>query len=871
MRRRSPAYVLVFGLFATLFAGRQSRHLESHAHLAPPSGAVLHGSRDRARFVVQFEHRDFTLDAFRRAILARRPAAEIDAIVEDLDRRAAAAQAPFRAAVEQLGGQVLEHLWLIDACTVDAPSDAADALRELPNVAEVLRDRAARPGEPGWTAPFADRGAPHDDGAEPTAARRYDGAGIALAILDTGQDEDCGGSGRPHPLYFGAGDGPGIGGSRLLQNLQFGAFPKDDVIGHGTAVAAVAAGARWNAPGAAAGHAPAAAIAGYAIADRADGAASDCAILSAWQQVARDRARLSLVGANLSYSGSPDPTDPVQQALDSAAHNADLLITVCAFNTGALGAAHSQSACNGLAVGAVTADLDVADYSARGPLVPDTRRTYPDLCAIADTISPNPDCERGAGARSGTSFAAPQVLGAGALVRQAAPGRTALETKAVLLAATTALDARGAGDDRNATGVGLLQETCAVATALDPRRCGTVRVDLDRVVRVPVPVLASQPTAVAITWHRTVLRSTDWTDVDLRVVDQDGAVLAEGAAERNLYEQVRFVPRTTGEVTLELRAVRLPHGGADVAFAVAELPSPPLRASYASVGAPCAADAAPAAALQACNGDATEDDLARDRLQLSATEWLFAFTAEQDLAIGGFEALLGLHAGAAELPTALYLGTDAGTPQPTAAARGSMFVGRQPGWNRTRFDRPVQVTRGQRYFVAFHPPAGGCAFALRRGAAIEAQYRWPCSDAFVPGGNAPAALRVLGADHGRALEPQLGNRGLPVLGGGFAAELHQLAPRAPVLLATAVAAMTPRALDPFLQLGCRAQVALDRLDATVGDDEGRCRVPFTIPDLGVLRGLEFAQQGFALDSDGDQGRPGVRATHATAGRIGGPR
>src|SRR5262245_24392004 len=154
------------------------------------------------------------------------------------------------------------------------------------------------------------------------------GAGVTIAVVDTGADADMAGSGRPHACYrSGApGGGHGLGGSRLLQNVALTAFAAEDALGHGTAVAAIAAAERWNqSPTSSRAHAPAAEIQSYAIALDATGVSDDATLIRAWQRVAADRARLGTRVAVNAYTGSPDPAHPVQRALDACALQADVL------------------------------------------------------------------------------------------------------------------------------------------------------------------------------------------------------------------------------------------------------------------------------------------------------------------------------------------------------------------------------------------------------------------------------------------------------------------------------------------------------------------------------------------------------------------
>lgn len=244
------------------------------------------------------------------------------------------------------------------------------------------------------------------------------------------------GTTRPHRVYFPNGNpalttGGGIGGSRLLVNRQIGAQSADDTNGHGTGVASISAGANWGTSGADDGHAPMAGICGYAIAELPNGSSYTTTQASGWQQLAADRATYNIVSANMSYSGSPNPLDLAQQAIDSAALNADVLCCVAAGNSGA-STTNSCGAANAIAVGALNATTHtVATFSSRGFLSGDSGRFYPDISACGvNTAMALLDNEGGNFVGSGTSMASPQVTGAAAQLRARFPFLTAVQTKA---------------------------------------------------------------------------------------------------------------------------------------------------------------------------------------------------------------------------------------------------------------------------------------------------------------------------------------------------------------------------------------------------------------------------------------------------------
>jgi hypothetical protein len=143
-------------------------------------------------------------------------------------------------------------------------------------------------------------------------------------------------------------------------------------------------------------------------------------------------------------------------------------------------------------------------------------------------------------------------------------------------------------------------------------------------------------------------------------------------------------------MTAELRLAGAATPPPQVALAVASLAGLPLTATYTSFGSPCAGSALRAGSVvQEVNGGVTADALRRDIWQLSAADWLFAFTAPAALQVRGFEVLAALADGPATAQTFLHLDAG-GAPSPVPAATGTMLLGRQPGW------RPTGSASGRR-------------------------------------------------------------------------------------------------------------------------------------------------------------------------------
>src|SRR5690606_35815881 len=311
-----------------------------------------------------------------RTAIRRRDAAAFDAALSELEQRTRAAHEPLVLGLAALGGRRTRCFWPFGSAVVELPPSRAAELQALT----------------GCPAPEPDRRyGPHLERATNAANHAADhvqeslglsGTGATLALLDTGIDADCGG-GDPHPA-FGT---PGRDGFRIVR-LHGAAFPSDheDLVGHGTRVAAIAVARDWDpgAPGSDDGFAPGAAVASYKITFGGGRTYRVSDLIAALGAVVQDRVRHSIVALNLSFAGDPLLTGVTQQALDMMGSWFDVLVVTSAGNAGAFSqpTRESLSNANGLAVGAVHADTHVVwEHSSPGPLVSDTR-LWPDLMAV---------------------------------------------------------------------------------------------------------------------------------------------------------------------------------------------------------------------------------------------------------------------------------------------------------------------------------------------------------------------------------------------------------------------------------------------------------------------------------------------------------
>ncbi|WP_040480333.1 S8 family peptidase [Longispora albida] len=272
-------------------------------------------------------------------------------------------------------------------------------------------------------------------GVPAARARGLTGAGVTVAVLDTGYDAG-------HPDLAGR-----VAGARDFTGAPRGTA---DGHGHGTHVASIVAGAGEAYPGVAPG---ANLLVGKVCDD--GGICQDSAVIAGMEWAAGQGARV----VNLSLTGQPtDGTDPLSQAVNRLSAGTGPLFVAAAGNTGGRAMAGTPATADAaLAVGSVGRDDRLSSFSSRGPRVRDAA-VKPDLTAPGEGIV----AARAAGtsmgapvstlhtAASGTSMAAPHVTGSAALLVQAHPGWSAAQLKAALVstAVPDGLDAFGQGAGR---------------------------------------------------------------------------------------------------------------------------------------------------------------------------------------------------------------------------------------------------------------------------------------------------------------------------------------------------------------------------------------------------------------------------------------
>ncbi|GAA4712443.1 S8 family serine peptidase [Phytohabitans rumicis] len=313
-------------------------------------------------------------------------------------------------------------------------------------------------------------------GAPQAWASGLDGAGVTVAVLDTGVD---------------AGH-PDLAGKVTASQSFVPGQAVQDGNGHGTHVASTIAGSGAASDGRRKGVAPGASLlVGKVLGD--DGGGFDSQVIAGMQwavQQGADVVSMSLGGC------CTDGTDPLSQAVNTLSAQSDTLFVVAAGNNGALGSRTINSpgaAAAALTVAAVDKQDGLAPFSSRGPRLGDYG-LKPDIAAPgvaitaarADGTALGPVVDDKYTTISGTSMAAPHVAGAAAILAQQHPDWAGERLKDTLMST-----AKDAGHGAYEQGAGRVD----VARATTQGVIGTGGVDFGR-----IPYAQTEPVARTVTY-----------------------------------------------------------------------------------------------------------------------------------------------------------------------------------------------------------------------------------------------------------------------------------------------------------------------------------------------------------------------------------
>jgi subtilisin family serine protease len=371
---------------------------------------------------------------------------------------AAAAKVASREAIAGTSAKAVVELPALRASAIHQPKNRLPRLwRNLTGgdaAPQDLQAGVAKVWLDGVRKPSLDRSVPQI-GADKAWAAGQDGTGALVAVLDTGID-------ATHPDLA----------KEVVGAKNFTTDPDGDQIGHGTHVASTIAGSGAASAGKLRGVAPGARLLDGKVCVKAGGTCPDSSIIAAMQWAVDKKADV----VNMSLGG-PDTwdLDPLEESVNALSAKSDTLFVISAGNESARGTiASPASADAALAVGAVNHEEEIAGFSNQGP------RTH-DIALKPEITAPGVDIQAAKAKDgvfglpgdlytylSGTSMAAPHVVGAAAILAAAHPTWNGARIKATLIASAKpnpklATVAQGAGRVDVARAIGQ-QVTASPAT-----------------------------------------------------------------------------------------------------------------------------------------------------------------------------------------------------------------------------------------------------------------------------------------------------------------------------------------------------------------------------------------------------------------------
>jgi serine protease AprX len=347
--------------------------------------------------------------------------------------------------VNSVGGQVLISLDAANAVLANLTSSEVAQLQALPDVVVTpdvmvsVQDTTAS-STPG-RAPAAVF--PQETGATQLWAQGDEGAGVNVAVLDTGIDPLPDFAGRLIPGVDLSGEGNSL----------------EDSYGHGTFVAGLIAGNGASSGGTYMGEAPAAGLVSVKVAG-ASGETDLATVIAGVGWTINNAASLNIGVLNMSLGFVPSESttsNPLDQAVEKA-WNAGIVVTTSAGNAGPFNGTILSPGDDPLVITAgalddmgttTTTDDSMTSFSSVGPTSPDgwlkpdlvtSGRSVVSLRAPGSTVDvQNPSAEVGTAnfVGSGTSFSSAITAGAAALILSAHPNDAPNDVKASMLATTS--------------------------------------------------------------------------------------------------------------------------------------------------------------------------------------------------------------------------------------------------------------------------------------------------------------------------------------------------------------------------------------------------------------------------------------------------
>lgn len=322
------------------------------------------------------------------------------------------------------------------------PVGSAIELGSDPRVAFVELERDLFPSLDLSATTVSVRTGCHSPNTVEDSAPAIDGRGVAIAVIDSGID--FGHESLPLSKF--------VSGWNLTVSGQPQTRP-DDILGHGTHVAGIAAGT-GGASGLYRGMAPGAGLVSIKVVPDGTGCAPLPLVLQALDLCILNRTLLGIGVINISLGGqtSSNGTEALPQLVNRAVRRGMAVVIAMGNESRTPWVPSPASADAAISVAASfdaftcpQNDDTIATSSNGGPRLDDgdteaLDELKPDLCAPGLLItSAGWDTTSGYVSFDGTSMAAPHVAGIAALVRQAIPSFTAAQVKTRLLQTTLAL------------------------------------------------------------------------------------------------------------------------------------------------------------------------------------------------------------------------------------------------------------------------------------------------------------------------------------------------------------------------------------------------------------------------------------------------
>ncbi len=397
----------------------------------------------------------------------------------------------------------------------------------------------------------------------------------------------------------------------------------------------------------------------------------------------------------------------------------------------------------------------------------------------------------------------------------------------------------------------MLRADLAVTLALSKAGFGTGSVTTSaRNQRVTLNVVQGKQYAVVATWYRTVLNSSSYSNLDLKVLDGT-ALIAESKTPLNLYEHASFLARKTGTLTLEVSSPTLVGSSQTFAYAFTEAPKSPIPGVVSSFGQGCMGNGIP------IGGTCMSDNTTRTfRLSTGFTGVTYALevVAPSNLTVEGWEMMSASGLTSAQtVSTVLYDANSSGAPN-IPLATGTMQIGSNVGWYKSTFNKKVQINKGQKFFLAFvNPSPSTTRLGITTAGNITPYWRNNGSlGSWIRFTTRPWAWKVLCAATAGGAVPEAGVNGEPTIGGSLTLTLRRALGNTNSILVVGVSktqgfgTSLPFNLAALGAPTCSLYVSGDVLVPVKVDAFGSLDLRLTIPNdknlIGISAFTQFAVQ-----------------------------